>query len=218
MCAAIALAFVAGSANAAVYQGVLKFGFGDGGTGLDVIGTMGTLEPVDTANNGISPCAAPGAQVDSNGFGTAPTIGPSPVSANTGTGPQVATHNFVGLGTLVGTNAQLQAVTPDVAGTWGLVANCPIYINAVPGASLFRRTQMATFSFPGNAGTLAAGAGPAATNATNPGVSAMFSRTQQSLVAKQAAGGNGYGGSVAILGAGDTYLGLNARSPRPRCG
>ena len=70
-------AFAATTANAQVqrvYAGQLRFGFGDGGiTGMGSTGTTGNLqldltpmstmtEMIDTANNAIPPCAAPGAK------------------------------------------------------------------------------------------------------------------------------------------------------------
>lgn len=211
LCMATAVVVCAGSATAQVmYEGQLRFGFGDGGLALDEV-SPGVLEPIDTANNAIPPCAAPGAVVTPNGVGTAPPI------TTGGAGPQTGTIDFAGLANIAATGTapsvmldQAGAATTAGLNVWGLINDCPLYINLVPGGSLFRRTQMANFTWPATANAqLSDGGGPglAGTAPNIGGRSFVNPLGQQSIRAIST--GSGYGGSAAMLGGANTYLGLN---------
>ena len=223
LCIAILGLLGATSAGAVqrVYAGQLRFGFGDAGTDLDTIpgGTMGTLENVDTANNAIPPCAAPGATVTPSGMGNAPPITPN------GAGPQTATINFFGLAEVATTGAgdidpnapiSFLKVTPTTGGVnhWGVTTSCPIYTNGVPGGFLFRRTQMAQFEWPVANGTMAPNGGAIPLLTPAGGVSQTAITTMQGAGGLQrigaSVGPNRYGGSIAMVGTGNTILGFNS--------
>ena len=234
MSLSVAMLGVLGATSASavqrVYAGQLRFGFGDGGiTGMGSTVSPGTLnldaapgggtEVVDDANNAIPPCAAPGATVTPSGMGNAPAATAS------GAGPQTGTINFHGLADVVTTGGgaidpsapiQFFKVTATTAGlnNWGLTTNCPIYTNGVPGDLLFRRTQMAQFSWPSTTGTVQAGAGavPATTVSGGTNLASLTAAGAPGAVQRvgAVAGPNRYGGSVGMVGTADTLLGFNS--------
>lgn len=203
---------MAGSAQAVqrMYQGQMRIGFGDGYNGPEP-SPMGGVEDIDTANNAVPPCAVPGLVVTPSGMHT-----PQLPLTSMGAGPMTGIIDFYGLADVQLTTmgnidaaapVQFQAVAPTPAGlnNWGLSTSCPAYTNGVPGGALFRRTQMATFQWPASTAAVQNGAGAVATGT---GISATQAIGAQQIGA--VAGPNRFGGSVKILGNGDTLLGFNS--------
>lgn len=201
---------VAGSADAVqrMYKGEMRIGFGDGYEGIEP-SPMGGTEEIDTANNAVPPCAVDGLTFTPSGMHNIPLT-------SMGAGPATGVVEFYGLADVsltamgaIDPNAPIafEEVAPTPAGVnnWGLMTTCPEYTNGVPGGALFRRTQMATFSWPAAAGTMRAGGGAVAAPAAS--VMASLGAGQIEIIAN--AGPNRFGGSVAILGNGDTILGFN---------
>lgn len=200
----------AGGAQAVqrMYQGEMRIGFGDGYKGPGP-SPMGMTEPIDTANNAVPPCAAPGVVVTPSGMNNDPR---TPMGA----GPATGVIQFTGAADVALTSMgaidpaapiNFLTLTPAGVNRWGLEANCPKYTNGVPGGALFRRTQMATFRWPAAPATMMNNAGAV--------------RTGTELVATQdlkqeiraVPGPNRFGGSVAALGNGDTLLGFVPLAP-----
>lgn len=210
LCSMAAVITMAGTAGAVqrMYRGEMRIGFGDGYEGVELTPMSGMNERIDTANNAVPPCAVDGLTFTPSGMHNKPLT-------SMGAGPATGLVEFWGLAdvqlTAMGAiNGALPiqfsaaAATPAGKANWGLVTTCPEYTNGVPGGALFRRTQMATFSWPAAAGTMRAGGGAVP---VGPDLSATQALGLQRIGAEP--GPNRFGGSVAILGNGDTILGFN---------
>lgn len=203
----------AGSAQAVqrMYQGQMRIGFGDGFESPLETSPMGGIERIDTANNAVPPCAVPGLEVTPSGMHN-----PALPLTTMGFGPATGIIDFYGLADVQLTASgaidpdqpiQFQSVSPTPAGlnNWGLVTSCPAYTNGVPGGTLFRRTQMATFSWPAGSATMRNGRGAVVAGTALTATQAVGAQKIGAM-----AGPNRFGGSVALLGNGDTLLGFNS--------
>lgn len=222
------LASLATSAQAVerMFEGTMHFGFGDNNLILDLVPGLPGVEDVDTSNNALPPCNAPNAVVLEDGTGIIPGQVTMPASLAE-PGPSNATINFFGVAEM-GTGAtpslmfDAYATNLTTAGfnNWGMAVSCPKYINLLPGVQLFRRTQMAAFTWPAAPGTVAVNGGPGLTGVAGPpgldgqgpfdhGHSGgrMFDGVAGSIRAIK--GAHNYGGSVQMLGTADTILGLS---------
>jgi len=176
------------------YEGELRFGFGSNSAGNPGNPT-GSGNMLDTANNAVPPCAATNANP--------PTAGKPNWTG--GTGAVTAFMNFQGIASIIpatGTATKPSVKFFGVTAWNGLATSCPVFTNGTPGGGLFARTQMAQFAWPNGDGLVSENGGPGTFVANIP----WAGLGEQKLAMTD--GPKKYGGAAAMVGSGNTRLGI----------
>jgi hypothetical protein len=176
------------------YEAELRFGFGSNSAGTPG-NPAGSGNMLDTANNAIPPCAATNAN---------PPTTAKPAWTG-GTGAVTGFQNFQGIASIIpatGTATKPSVKFFQVTAWNGVATSCPVFTNGTPGGGLFARTQMAQFAWPQADGTVSENGAPGTFAANIP----WAALGEQKLGMFD--GPNKYGGAAAMIGSGNTRLGI----------
>lgn len=178
----LGLIAVPAQATVVQYNGTLGVGFGDGD--VDIPGDL------DFANNAIPPCEA--------------------ISVTAMGGATTASVKFVGQASVIPGSAPQAVKFFAQTGPLGLLyTDCPFFPQTEFGLTFTRRTQMATITWPAASGTVSASGGFGGSTASPFQYAPAWAIAGQAVQVTAPAGGNKFGGAVAMAGNGNSILGLN---------